>query len=132
MLGDLYALLFGLIINNLQLYYIMIHINSFREGSQGASSLVWSKTTQSWICGDSEGSIFSKAQDDEEHQISKLEDEPILSIAIHPTRDECVVAENDTLCVRSVSSLDSRILDSLHRSNLPFTNVQFDNTGTFL
>jgi hypothetical protein len=110
----------------------MMSLSSFREGSQGASALAWSEKSQSWLCGDSEGSVFSKTTDAADHTSVSLDCDAITSIAVHPEKDECVVAQGDSLCVRSLTSMDSVIQDGLLKSNLAFTHIQFDHTGKYL
>ena len=110
----------------------MMNIPSFREGSQGSSSLVWSASSQSWLCGDSEGSILAKKVADAEHETTKLEGEPVTAIAVHPNKDECMVAEGDSISLRTLSSLDSLIQEGIIKSNLAFTHIQFDHSGHFL
>lgn len=110
----------------------MSHIASFRDGTNGSSALVWSDKLQSWFCGDSDGNIYSKKFQQDEHDSVELECDPIVSIAVDPVKDECVVAENDALSVRSLLNVDSVIQQNLLKTNLPFTHLQYDHTGRFL
>lgn len=110
----------------------MSHIASFRDGSNGSSSLIWSEKLQAWFCGDSNGAIFSKKFDQDEHDSTELECEPIVAIAVDPSKEEFVVAENDVLGVRSLLNVDSVIQQNLLKTNLAFTHLQYDHTGRFL
>jgi hypothetical protein len=107
-------------------------MSSFRSGEEGASGLIWSEMRQSWLCGDSEGVIFSKSKGSQFVENRLDGGEPIVAIAVHPSNDECVVAENDTLSVRSVTSLDTEISAKIACRTLPYTDLQYDHSGRFL
>ena len=110
----------------------MNHISSFREGSDGASGLVWVEKMNAWICGGSNGTIFSKVEQRDHESTDLDKEDTITAIAIDPTKDECVVAERDSLSVRSLTNLDSLIQSEIYKTTLPFTHLEFDHTGCFL
>lgn len=84
------------------------------------------------MCGDMEGNILTKRAGEGEHNSTKLECEGITAIAVHPGKDECVVAEGDSISLRALSSPDSLIQEGVYKSTLAFTQLQYDHTGNFL
>lgn len=110
----------------------MMSISNFREGNDGSSAVVWSDKLQKWFCGDSEGNVFAKSDDQEEHETTSLVNDTIRSIAFHPTKDECAVAEDDTVSIRSATNLESIIDQGVCKSNLPFTHIEYDHQGRFM
>jgi hypothetical protein len=109
-----------------------MQVSTFREGLLGASGLVWSPELQAWFCGDEEGTVYRKSVSAADHVVTRLQTDPILAIAVHPNSDECVVAEGDSLCLRSLKDMDSVIQSGIFKTNLPFTGVIYDHSGSFV
>ena len=110
----------------------MMSISNFCDGESGSTPLVWSNKLNTWFSGDSEGKIFSKANEQEEHESTLLSSEAVRSIAFHPTKDECAIAEDDVVSIRSSTNLESVIDQGVCKSTLPFTHLEYDHQGRFM
>lgn len=110
----------------------MLSISKFCDGESGSTPLIWCSKLNAWFSGDSEGKIYSKACDGDDHDATDLGSEAIRSIAFHPTKDECAIAEDDVVSIRSSTNLESVIDQGVCKSTLPFTRVEYDHQGRFM
>ena len=108
-----------------------IQLKDFRAAGNGSTTLCYNRTDNTWVCGDSGGSIYTLSRDNSITNMTAGES-PITSMAISPLGDLCAITTDRQLDIHRFPDVESVHLSHALRTELNITHTAYDNDGAHM
>jgi hypothetical protein len=107
-----------------------IQLEDFRDGGSGSTVLCYSDSTDSWICGDSRGNVYTLLKDNTKSDIV-ASDFPITSMALSPENDSCAISVDKCLNIYEFPdcTIENMKLQYAMRKDLDITHTVYEKDG---
>lgn len=108
-----------------------IVLKDFRSAGNGSTALCYHHAGNSWVCGDSGGSVYTITYDNVITDIT-ASNSPITSMALSPGGDTCAITSDKQLDIYEFPDVENVKLKLALRTTLDITHTVYDREGSHM